>query len=120
MSGTQEKFRIAVQSDILLGYFDPMDPVVLEIPGMIKDPGRSLWKDPKVSAQTLRILEKNHDFQSREPPSSELPLEMGERGSIRVGEWQAQAIGCKVGSRMYCTTRGIQPVFVITGNGSNL
>ena len=31
----------------------------------------------------------------------------GQRGNIRVGEWEVQTIGCKIGSRMYCITRGI-------------
>ena len=33
------------------------------------------------------------------------------KGNIGVGEWEVQTIGCKIGSRMYCTTRGIQPTF---------
>ena len=58
---------------------------MLEISGMNKESGRNLWKAPKVSTQTLRILEENHDFQDREPPSSVLPLELGERGNIGMG-----------------------------------
>ena len=26
------------------------------------------------------------------------------RGNIRVGNWERQTIGCKIGSRMYCKT----------------
>ena len=29
------------------------------------------------------------------------------RGNIGVRQWEVQTIGCKIGSRMYCTTRGI-------------
>ena len=32
-------------------------------------------------------------------------------GSTGVGEGEAQTIGCKTGSRMYCTTWVIQPAF---------
>ena len=28
-----------------------------------------------------------------------------------VGEWDVQIIGYKIGSRIYCTTRGIEPIF---------
>lgn len=31
----------------------------------------------------------------------------GGRGYIRAGEWEVQTIGCKIGSKMYCTTWGI-------------
>ena len=33
------------------------------------------------------------------------------RGKIWVGDWEAQTTGCKTGSRMYCTTRGTEPIF---------
>ena len=33
------------------------------------------------------------------------------RDKIWVGEWEVQTMGCKIGSRMYCTTWGIQPIF---------
>ena len=35
----------------------------------------------------------------------------GGRDNIGVEEWEIQIIGCKIGSRMYCTTRGIEPIF---------
>lgn len=58
-----------------LDHFDPLDPVVLGIPGIHKDPGWSLWKVPKGKFwHTLRVLGEDHDFQSWETPSSELPL----------------------------------------------
>ena len=28
----------------------------------------------------------------------------GGRGKIGAGEWEAQTIGCHIGSRIYCTT----------------
>ena len=28
-----------------------------------------------------------------------------------VGEWKVETIGCKMGSRIYCVTRGIKPIF---------
>ena len=34
------------------------------------------------------------------------------RGEIQAWEeWESQTIGYKMGSRMYCTTRGVQPIF---------
>ena len=33
------------------------------------------------------------------------------QGNIGFGEGEIQTTGCKIGSRMYCTTRGIQPIF---------
>ena len=30
---------------------------------------------------------------------------------MRVEEWEVQTIGCKIGSRMHCTTRGIESIF---------
>lgn len=30
----------------------------------------------------------------------------GQRGDIRLGEWEVRAVGCKVDSRMYRTTEG--------------
>ena len=33
------------------------------------------------------------------------------RGNIGVGEQEVQTIGCKIGSRIYCTTWEIQPIF---------
>ena len=37
--------------------------------------------------------------------------EMGGRGSIRAGEWEAQMIGHEAGSRMLCTELGIEQMF---------
>ena len=34
----------------------------------------------------------------------------GERANIGDGEWEVQTIRCKIGSRIYCTTREIQPI----------
>ena len=34
-----------------------------------------------------------------------------ERSDRGVGEWEAQTIECKMGSRMYCTTLGIWSIF---------
>ena len=31
--------------------------------------------------------------------------------NMRRGEWEVQTIRCKIGLRMYCTTRGIEPMF---------
>ena len=33
------------------------------------------------------------------------------RGNIGVGEWEIQTMGCKIGSWLYCTTWGIEPIF---------
>ena len=35
----------------------------------------------------------------------------GGRGNVGVGEQEVQTFGCKIGSRMYCTTQRIQPIF---------
>ena len=32
-------------------------------------------------------------------------------GNIGAGEWEVETIGCKIGSRGYCATRGIEPIF---------
>ena len=39
------------------------------------------------------------------------------RGNIRVGEWEIQTTGYKIGSKMYCTTWEYGQYFVITVNG---
>lgn len=37
---------------------------------------------------------------------------MGRRGNItEVGEWEVEAIGYKIGSRKYCKTWEIEPLF---------
>ena len=33
------------------------------------------------------------------------------QGNIEVGESEVQTIGGEIGSRKYCTTRGIEPIF---------
>ena len=36
-------------------------------------------------------------------------MRRGGRGNMG-GEWEVQTVGCKTGSRMYCTTWGIRPI----------
>ena len=43
--------------------------------------------------------------------NSWLPVGMVGRGGIGVGEWEVQTLGCKTGSRTYCTTWGIEAIF---------
>ena len=40
-----------------------------------------------------------------------LPVEREGRGNTEVEEWEVQTTGYKIGSRMYYTTWGIQPIF---------
>ena len=51
--------------------------------------------------QTHRYREHTSGYQCREASG----------GNIGLGEWEVQIIGCKIGSRMYHTTQGIQPIF---------
>lgn len=49
--------------------------MLMQIPGINKDPGRSLQKAPQKSVSTdPKHSEENHGFQSREPASSEAAL----------------------------------------------
>ena len=38
---------------------------------------------------------------------NKLVVTNGVQGNLGVGEWEVKTIGCKVGSRMYCTSQGI-------------
>ena len=54
----------------------------------------------------MNITEKKQTHRYREQTSSYQWGEQG-RGNIGVGEWEVQIIGCKIGSRIYCTAQGI-------------
>ena len=47
---------------------------------------------------------RNTDFEKK-------LVAMGERGNTGVGKLEVQTIGCRIGSRMYCTAWRIYPVF---------
>ena len=53
-------------------------------------------------------MQKNKEADSQMQRAN-LWLPVG-KNNIGVGKWEVQTIGCKTGSRMYCTTQGTQPV----------
>ena len=52
----------------------------------------------------MNITKKKQTYRYREQTSGD--QWGGGRGTIGVGEWEIQTIGCKIGSEMYCTTQG--------------
>ena len=50
----------------------------------------------------VNITRKKQTYRYRE-----LVVTSGERSNIRVGEWEVQTTGCKIGSGTYCRTLGI-------------
>ena len=56
----------------------------------------------------MNTTKKKHTHRYREQTSG---YQWRGGSNIGVGEWEVQTTGCKIGSRMYCTTRGMQPIF---------
>ena len=53
----------------------------------------------------MNITEKKQTHRNREQTNG--PQWGGGKGNKGLGEREVQTIGCKIGSRMYCTTWGI-------------
>ena len=56
----------------------------------------------------MSITKKNEIYRYREQTSGYSGE--GGRGTMGMGEWEVKTIGCKIGSRLYCTTRNIANV----------
>ena len=68
-----------------------------------------MWK--LKNPQTSEYNKKEADSQIQKT-NQWLPVEGGPGvDNTGIGEWKVQTAGCKVGSRMYCTTWGIQAIF---------
>ena len=69
-----------------------------------------LYEESKIYNKLVNITKKRSRLTDI---GNKLVVTHGERGEgqYRMGEWEVQTNGCKVGSRMYWTTQGIETIF---------
>ena len=65
-----------------------------------------MWNLKKYN-KLVNITKKQQTHRYREQTSGYQWGEGRGEGQYRDGGWEVQAIGYKIGSRMYCTTQGI-------------